>query len=207
MRRLFALFFAMMLFCATAMAAGVGQTYKDFEASYAENIVFINQNTGRMLLPHTLNRDYDQHGKRMYRINRGALSMEMHMDESGERIAQLTVTLIAPAQMQHGDATYMDFATAGYHSYALLMAMDTSATVGERYSVVEQVNWGIKQHGGAYETSVGDYTLTCKSENGVATLHFTNDLLLPKPSEQEAAAPEIDITQETDDDEGNSLAG
>ena len=199
---------AILLLAQCACAEGIGQTYKAFEASYAENVVFINDNTGRMLLPHSLERDYDARGKRMYRIARGALAMEMHMDESGERIARCLITLTAPEHMSYGDLTHTDFATSGYHSYALLMAMDQAATPYERYSTVERVNWGIKQNGGAFETQVGDYTLSCKTEGGVATLEFTCDVLLPERSEkEEPSAPEIDIVENTEDSEGESLAG
>ena len=191
-----------------ASASGIGQTYKAFEASYAENIVFINQNTGRMLLPHTLERDYDSTGKRMYRINRGALSVEMHMDDSGERVASLLITLTAPAHMSYGDPSYTDFATAGYHSYAIMMAMDLAPTAQERYATVEQANWGVKQYGGAYEMQVGDYALECKSEGGVATLSFVSSILQPERSEEEEASEaEIDIFDFIDDGEEDSLAG
>ena len=189
-------------------ASGIGQSYKAFEASYAENIVFINENTGRMLLPHSLTRDYDAAGKRMYRINRGALAVEMHMDESGERIASLLITLAAPQNMSYGDPTYTDFATAGYHSYALMMAMSLAEDAKDRYAVVEEANWGVKQMGGTYEMQVGDYTLSCKSEGGVATLEFVCSLFLPERSEkEEPSAPEIDISDPEEDSEGDSLAG
>lgn len=208
MRHILSILLAVGLLFSTACAEGIGQTYKAFEASYAENVVFINENTGRMLLPHTLERDYDSRGKRMYRIARGALAMEMHMDESGERIARCLITLTAPEHMSYGDLTHTDFATSGYHSYALLMAMDQAATPYERYSTVERVNWGIKQHGGTFETEVGDYTLSCKSEGGVATLEFVCSLLLPERSEkEEPSAPEIDISAPEEDSEGDSLAG
>ena len=208
MKKVLTILVMMALLLSSACAEGIGQTYKAFEASYAENIVFINQNTGRMLLPHSLERDYDDMGKRMYRINRGALALEMHMDESGERIARLIVTLTAPANMSYGDLTYTDFATAGYHSYAILMAMDTSEDLLDRYSVVERVNWGVKHTGGLFETEVGDYAVLCKSENGVATITFTCGILTPeKNKETDTTAPEIDITSPDDAEEENSLAG
>lgn len=208
MRRMLCLVLALLL-CLPALAAaeGIGQTYKQFESSYAENIVFINDNTGRMLLPHSLVRDYDSSAKRFYYINSGALWMDMHMDDSGERIASCRVTLTAPADMSYGDVAYTDFATAGYHSYALLMAMDTAATAQERYSVVELINWGIKQHGGTFETTVGDYTVTCTSANGVATIVFECDMLMPRQEEEETTLPEIDITDDAAEEDENSLAG
>ena len=208
MKKLFAFVLVLGLLLSAACAEGIGQTYKAFEASYAENIVFINENTGRMLLPHTLQRDYDDRGKRMYRINRGGLAVEMHMDESGERIARLIVTLTAPENMQYGDTIYSDFATAGYHSYAILMAMDSAQQPVDRYSVVERVNWGIKHTGGLFETDVGDYALVCRSEGNTATLTFTSSILLPDhPEEEEIMAPEIDILDSEEPEEGDSLAG
>ncbi|MBP3645702.1 MAG: hypothetical protein J6K55_04685 [Clostridia bacterium] len=208
MKKLFAFLLAAALLLSGACAEGIGQSYKEFEASYAENVVFINENTGRMLLPHSLERDYDARGKRMYRINRGALAVEMHMDESGERIASLTVTLAAPAHMSYGDTTYTDFATAGYHSYAILMAMDGSEKPVDRYSLVERLNWGVKQTGGLFETEVGDYAVLCRSENGIATITFSCGMLMPRKVEEEAtAAPEIDITDSPEGEEGDSLAG
>ena len=65
MKKLFAFLLAAALLLSGACAEGIGQSYKAFEASYAENVVFINENTGRMLLPHSLERDYDARGKRM----------------------------------------------------------------------------------------------------------------------------------------------
>lgn len=208
MKKLFAFLLSAALLLTSACAEGIGRTYKAFEASYAENIVFINENTGRMLLPHTLQRDYDDHGKRMYRINRGGLAVEMHMDESGERIARLIVTLTAPENMQYGDTIYSDFATAGYHSYAILMAMDSSEQPVDRYSVVERVNWGVKHTGGLFETDVGDYSLVCRSEGNTATLTLTSAILQPeRPEEEEITAPEIDILEPEESEEEDSLAG
>jgi len=130
------------------------------------------------------------------------------MDESGERIASLTVILTAPSHMSYGDTTYTDFATAGYHSYAILMAMDPSKQPVERYSVVERLNWGVKHTGGLFETEVGDYSVLCRSENGVAAISFTCGMLTPKTAEEEAPnAPEIDISDSEDSDEENALAG
>ena len=208
LKTILSIILAAALLLSGACAEGIGQTYKAFEASYAENVVFINENTGRMLLSHSLERDYDSRGKRMYRINRGALAMEMHMDESGERIASLTVTLTAPSHMSYGDTTYTDFATAGYHSYAILMAMDPSKQPVERYSVVERLNWGVKHTGGLFETEVGDYAVLCRSENGMAQISFTCGMLAPERAEEEAtSAPEIDISDPENVDEENSLAG
>ena len=208
MKKLFAFLLSAALLLTSACAEGIGRTYKAFEASYAENIVFINENTGRMLLPHTLQRDYDDRGKRMYRINRGGLAVEMHMDESGERIARLIVTLTAPENLQYGDTIYSDFATAGYHSYAIVMAMDASEKPVDRYSVVERVNWGVKHTGGLFETDVGDYSLVCRSEGNTATLTFTSAILQPeRPEEEEITAPEIDILESEESEEEDSLAG
>ena len=63
--------------CLSACGAGIGVSYDEFVTRYTENVLFINDNTGRHLLPHTLVRDYDANGRRIYTVNKGALSMEM----------------------------------------------------------------------------------------------------------------------------------
>ena len=180
----------------TAGAVGVGVNLDDFETLYADGVQFINQNTGRHLLPHTLTRDYDAEGNRMYRLDKGALHMEMYLQEMTGQISRLVITLTAPAHMSYGDAEYYDFSVAGYHSYALMMAMSPEETSAGRYSLVDMVNWGIKQYGGSYDLQVGDYRLSCVSQNNVATMIFENEHLLPKstpvPAVPESAPEETD---------------
>lgn len=196
MRKFFCLVLAVCLAALPALADDFGRSYRTFEALYAENIRFINDNTGRHLLPHSTTRDYDAQGKRIYRIESGALSMEIHLDDMAEQIASCRITLTAPANMKHGDSQHYDFTTAGYHSYALMMAMDDGATAYDRYALVTEVNAGLAaSSAGLYETQVGDYVLKCDRANGIATLLFENQLLLSSlepivPDEESDEVPE-----------------
>lgn len=196
MRRILSLVLALILLAASSACANdIGRSYKTFEALYAENIVFINENTGRHLLPHSTTRDYDAEGRRIYRINSGALTVEIHLDDMAEQIASCLITLTAPTDMKYGDAKHYDFTTSGYHSYALMMAMHEGATPYERYALVTEVNAGLAAtSSGLYETQVGDYRLKCNNANGVATLLFENQLLMDtepdEPVEEEIPSEE-----------------
>lgn len=115
-----------LLLCALitpAAADDFGQSYDLFETYYAESVDFINDNTGRHLLPHTAQRDFDKLGNRYYIYQGGALRAEVYLDDLASQVARCLITLAAPANMQYGDSLYRDFTTAGYHSYALLMAI------------------------------------------------------------------------------------
>ena len=166
------------LFLTGAAAEGTpGRTYETFGDAYAENIVFINENTGRHLLPHTPTRDYDKDGNRLYRIDKGALSVVIRMDDLAETIDTCQITLSAPPDMKYGSTQHNDFNTAGYHSYALIMAMDESAAPYERYALVTRISEGLAATTtGIFETQVGDYHLSCTSANGIATMLFENEL-------------------------------
>lgn len=196
MRKLICILLCLLL-CPLAQAEDFGQSYKAFVASYAENIIFINDNTGRHLLPHTPSRDYDTQGKRLYRIQNGALNVEIRLDDLDEQIASCQITLTAPSNMRYGDAAHNNFSISGYHSYALLMSIVKAETAYERYALVTQVNEGLAAGGGACQLQVGDYQLTCTSQNGSAVLLFENALLLSTeepilPAEDDAPAEEND---------------
>lgn len=206
MRKLTSILLALLLLSVlgTAGADGVGVSLTTFEDLYAQGVQFINDNTGRHLLPHDLTRDYDPNGNRMYRLDKGALHMELYLQDMTEQISRLIITLTAPAYMSYGDAEYNDFAVAGYHSYALLMAMSPEETNAERYSLVDMINWGIKQYGGAFDIEVGDYRLKCVNANNTATMTFENALLVPK----ETPLPETENPPaEEENSEGDALIG
>ena len=203
MRRFFCLVMILCFLSPLALADDFGRSYRTFETLYAENVRFINENTGRHLLPHATTRDYDANGKRLYRIESGALSVEIHLDDMAEQIASCRISLSAPANMQYGDAQHYDFTTSGYHSYALMMAMHDGAAPAERYELVTEVNAGLAASStGLYETQVGDYRLKCNSANGVATLLFENELLL---SSLEPIVPEEEDVEEPETEEDEFL--
>ena len=186
-----------------ALADDFGQSYDQFEDFYAESITFINDNTGRHLLPHTPSRDFDKLGNRFYIYQGGALRAEVYLDDLASQIARCRITLTAPANMQYGDNLHRDFTTAGYHSYALIMAMHPSANAVERYALVEAVNSGLAANSGVYETEVGDYRLTCTSQNGVATMLFENALLLSSIEEEPVPEdlPDEENTEESSEED------
>lgn len=196
MRKLFAL---VLLLCALTGAAGAddfGQSYDLFQTLYAENVKFINDNTGRHLLPLTFNGTFDEAGERILELTSGALYAQIKLDDLAQQIAYCQITLTAPAGMAYGDSLHSDFTTSGYHSYALLMAMSEAENPFDRYALVEEVNNGLAASAGAYETQVGDYVLTCTSQDGVASMLFENELLMGNGLEEtEEEAPTIQITE------------
>ena len=203
MRRFWCLVTALCLLASWAAADDFGRSYRTFEELYAQNVSFINENTGRHLLPHSTTRDYDSEGKRLYRIENGALSVEIHLDDMAEQIASCRITLTAPANMKYGDSQHYDFTTSGYHSYALMMAMHDGETPAQRYELVTEVNAGLAaSSAGLYETQVGDYRLKCNSANGVATLLFENELLL---SSLEPIVPQEPDEEEPENEEDEFL--
>lgn len=194
MRKLLAL---VLLLCALAGAAAAddfGQSYIDFQTLYSENIHFINENTGRFLLPLDFSGEFDAEGDRIYVISSGALYVEVKLDDLAEQIAYCNISLTAPAGMTYGDSKHNDFTVSGYHSYALLMAMSKAGTAVERYQLVEEVNAGIAENAGVYETQVGDYRLKCLSANGTATMRFENELLMGTGLETEEESADVEIT-------------
>jgi len=195
MRKLIAI---LMLLCALTGAAAAddfGQNYDLFQTLYAENVSFINQNTGRHLLPHSLTASFDAEGQRIYVIASGALYAEIYLDDLSSQIASCRITLQAPQNMRYGDSKHADFTVSGYHSYALIMAMHSAKTAAERYRLVEEINAGLAANGGAYQAQVGDYRLTCTSEGGAATMLFENELLMVHTIEPEDGnAPTVEIT-------------
>ena len=113
-----------------AQAATIsGRGYEDFEASYADNLDFINENTGRHLLPLVLAKGdaNTDGGHRMYELLGDVLRVSIRLDQSNQVIERCEIVLTAPAGMSYGTSEYNDFVTSGYHSYALLMAMHTAA--------------------------------------------------------------------------------
>ena len=193
MRKLLAL---VLLLCALAGAAAAddfGVSYIDFQTRYAENVHFINENTGRFLLPLDFSGEFNTEGDRIYVINSGALSVEVKLDDLAEQIAYCHISLTAPAGMSYGDSKHNDFTVSGYHSYALLMAMSKAEKAFDRYKLVEEVNAGIAENAGLYETQVGDYRLKCLSANGTATMRFENELLMGTGLEVEEDPADVEI--------------
>lgn len=127
------------------------------------------------------------------------LSVSIRLDQTNEIIERCQIVLTAPAGMSYGTAEYNDFATSGYHSYALLMAMHTAADPAVRYGLVTAVNEGLAAGEGSYSTQVGVYSLQCTQEGNVATITFENTLAAtpePQATPGEGEDSEMDGNEE-----------
>lgn len=199
MRKVIGCLLLLCLLAGAAAAEDFGQSYDRFQTLYAENVTFINENTGRFLLPLDFEGDFNSDGVRIYVLANAMLTAEVLLDDMASQIASLQITLTAPEGMTYGDSQHSDFTVSGYHSYALLMAMSNSQDPVERYRLVEEVNDGLATGGGNYETQVGDYRLTCTSGNNVACMRFENSLLMTTGVETEDAdeeTPSVEIKTE-----------
>lgn len=193
-----------------AQAATIsGRGYEDFEASYADNLNFINENTGRHLLPLVLAKGdaNADGGHRMYELLGDVLRVSIRLDQSNQIIERCEIVLTAPAGMSYGTSEYNDFVTSGYHSYALLMAMHTAADPAVRYGLVTAVNDGLLAGEGAYATQVGVYSLTCARAENVATLTFENTLAATPEPEATPDGAEAAPEDEGNNEEDESMAG
>lgn len=181
-----------------------GRGFEDFEASYAENLDFINQNTGRHLLPLVLARGdaNEDGGHRMYELLGDVLSVVIRLDQNNEVIEICEITLAAPAGMTYGSSEYNDFVTSGYHSYALLMAMHTASDPLERYDLVTAVNEGLLAGDGQYVTQVGVYSLICTRTSEKAIIAFQNTLTAEPAGTDAPAQDEGTDGSVTEQDDG-----
>jgi len=193
MKKALCAFLACLLLPALALAEP-GRGYEAFEAAYAENIEFLNVNTQRHMLPYTAVRDYEPDGSVVWRIRMGALDVAIRLEN--EDISSLCLTLTAPEGMAYGDREYNDFEVSGYQSYAVVMAMSEASTPYERYGLVETLNQALGASE-SYQTSEGDYRLTCTREGTSVTILFENELLMDSDP----------ILPDDLDEEEESLAG
>ena len=176
-----------LLLCLPLAAGGEsvsGQSYQTFETYYKDDLIFINENANRHLLPLVIASSASEvgDGRMFYQIMGDVLSMVIRTDPSGKVIERCEITLTAPSGMEVGNAVYNDFAISGYHSYALLMAMDASPNAYDRYAMVTMVEDGLKQNGGAFSVQVGVYALNCQRQNGAMYMVFDNALSAPAPA-------------------------
>lgn len=180
----------MLLVATAARAETTGLTYNDFRDAYAENINFINDNAGRMLLPLVpAKRDAGWgDGREIYEVYGDVLSLSLRTEYATKIVESCLITLTAPPNMEYGSSIHKDFTTSGYQSYAMLMAMAPSATPYERYQLVVEVEAGLAANG-TFQKQLGVYTLEAASQNGCVTLLFTNTTAAPTPSPVPTATP------------------
>lgn len=198
MRKLLCMVFLLLLPAAALAQGARGQQIDVFLAYYEENVSFINQNTGRHLLPLVFasSKSQEGDGRMVYQSFGDVLNVTVRTDPSKEMVEMCQIILTAPSGMEIGNAIYNDFTSSGYHSYALLMAMDGNADPAKRYELVTRVEEGMKQNNGAFMTLEGAYNLTCTNLSGTVTLIFDSSL----PAETNEPA-----TEETLPDEGAGM--
>lgn len=187
----------LMLGCLGASAQELGgMAYELYKLNYEEDVSFINNNTGRHMLPMLLSESVDEDdGSLRFAIIGDTLTLEGKTDPMRVYIEVLSLKLTTPsADLQPGTILYSDFETSAYHSYALLMAMDASATALERYALVTRVNEGLKQalEGGSRGVvmQVGAYELTVERDELSSTMTFVNSSLVASPTVVDAPADE-----------------
>lgn len=195
----------LLLLAAFPASAGseLGQTYADFVDLYSANLTFINQNTGRHLIPLSMSKSNDTDSHRLYSIPGDVLSCTIRMDITGTVIESCTITVTAPEGMSYGDGIYYDFCTSCYHSYALEMAMTSYPDALDRYAVVQDIEEGLKLGNGVFKTQVGYYSLTCLRTANSVSIAFVNGLF--EDSSEEEVFDDTDDTEEPVDlDESES---
>lgn len=194
-----------------------GMAYDLFVLNYEEDVSFINNNTGRHMLALQMSEavsDIDPRRK-SFQIIGDVLSMTGQTDSSGKIIESLTITLTLPEpDLQPGTLLYSDFQSSGFHSYALLMAMDAAKTADERYALVTRVEGALDRalKGGSrgFVLQVGSYELTAEKSETSMTLSFVNSSIsdnsddteaIGDPPVQEGSEPTdgSDYTEEDDD--------
>lgn len=208
MKRILLFAAALVLLLPACALALTGQNYETFNEYYKADVTFINENDSRHLLPLVLSQrnSTENDGRVYYDLYGDVLTVTVSTDADGV-IEECEIRLTAPSGMEYGTSVYNDFAISGYHSYALLMAMDTSTDPAQRYALVTDVVQGMKAGDGTYTRQLGVYTLQCTRQDSMAILNFQNDGVVeatpvpeptatPAPGEETQAPP---VEDDTDD--------
>lgn len=195
-----------LLICLAALPACAGsisgQRYETFLAYYEENLAFINDHANRHLLPLVIAKrtSGEKDGRLYYEIFGDVLSVTIRTDPSGEVVEACQIVMTAPQGMEYGDALYNDFTTSGYHSYALLMAMQSDPDPARRYELVSAVENGLAEGDGQFTTQLGVYTLHCARVENSVTLSFDNAQVDPAKTPEPEAEPGQEGSPATDPD-------
>lgn len=179
-RRLFFAALLILLWLPVGALALTGQNISTFLTYYKEDVSFINSNTGRHLLPVELDTlDLNDNGREQYQSYSDALHVTISADAAGI-IESCEIRLLLPEGMVYGNSLHRDFITAGYHSYAFIMAMHVAADPSSRYLLVEEISKALDDNFGFYERQLGAYTITCTRviDDG-AVFTFSNNGLSP----------------------------
>ena len=147
---------------------------------YKENVSFINENTGRHMLPIELEvTDLGDAGRKQYSVYSDALNVTVAADSAGI-IETCEIRLLYPEGAQQGNSLYLDYTAANYHSIAFIMAMHVSPAPESRFYLAEELRHELQVNFGAYQRQLGAYTISCISVAGEGVVFtFSNNGLVP----------------------------
>ena len=192
-RRFFAALCIALLLPAAALAL-TGQNISTYLAYYKDDVAFLNENTGRHLLPVTLEELPLDNGRTQYSSYSETLHVTIRTDAEGT-IETCEIRLLIPEGMEYGNSLHRDFITAGYHSYAFIMAMHASAEPSSRYLLVQEISAALEDNFGYYERQLASYTVTCTRVigEGAVFIFSNNGIFNPDiPGGQETPEPIVD---------------
>lgn len=211
-------FVLLLLFCllcaAAAQAVGAsGMPLSTFALNYEEDVYLINNNTGRHLLPLRIAQESVNENTRQIRFSiiGDTLALTGTTDSDGQVVDTCQITLTLPADYQSNQLSQSDYEISGYHCYALLMAMDGSATAADRYALVQQAELALRDALADGQTSfsfiVGLYTLTGERTDTSMRLYFENNTLKPTASPEPEPTPDASALPDGDGSSADPGAG
>jgi hypothetical protein len=181
----------LLLWLPAGALALTGQTISTFKTYYKDDIFYLNESTGRHMLPKELNElKLDDSGRTKYFYYDDTLHVTIVADPSGI-IETCEIRLLYPENAAEGNSLYLDFVAANYHSLAFVMAMHVSSEAESRYLLVDEIATKLAENYGAYDRQLGSYSISCISVVGEgAVFQFTNHGLAPA----ETAKPDGETT-------------
>jgi hypothetical protein len=162
-----------------------GQSVSTFETYYKDDITYLNDASGRHMLPKDLTAlDLGDNGRTQYSYSDNVLQVTVAADAAGI-IESCEIRLLYPEGAAEGNSLYLDFVTANYHSLAFLMAMHVSSEVSSRFLLVQEIATAMEQNSGTYDRQLGSYSVSCIKVTGEgAVFTFTNNgLQTAQPAE------------------------
>ncbi|MBE0601446.1 MAG: hypothetical protein IH607_06625 [Firmicutes bacterium] len=188
-RRGLAFLFLLLWLPAGALAL-TGQNISTFLTYYKEDVTYINENQDRHMLPIEFETtDLKDGGRIQYSVRSDALNVTITADGDGI-IESCEIRLLYPEGAQPGNSLYLDYATAQFHSLALIMAMHVSTDPASRIYLAVEIRDNLIANQGVYDRQLGSYTINCIRVVGEGAVYmFTNDGLSPAVEEPADGGP------------------
>jgi len=164
-----------------------GQSVSTLQTYYKEDITYLNDLTGRHLLPKDLTElNLNDNGRTQYSYYDSVLQVTIAADATGI-IESCEIRLLYPEGAAEGNSLYLDYATASYHSLAFIMAMHVSSEVSSRFLLVQEIASAMEENNGTYDRQLGSYSVSCIKVVGEgAVFTFTNNGLKTTQTEETA---------------------